>query len=276
MIDPLLLYGDGLLHAGGAHVRLSDGTTLPLPLDRYLGPPDSTDKRLLQVLRGPVLDVCCGPGRHLHALAAQGVFALGVDLSPVAVALARGRGTRAIVASIFDELPGAGSWRSALLLDGNIGIGGSPTRLLARIERLLRKDGVLLIELESPAVSTGPTFARIETCDEVSSWFRWARVSIADLAWLAGAAGFRVQSSWSLAGRFFARLRLQSRGQTVEHFAQDLSHTQRREQPLEETADPAAADPRGLERHRAPSRRVDHRPRVDIRGELVALDQTTV
>jgi SAM-dependent methyltransferase len=208
MIDPLSLYGDGLLHARGAHVRLRDGAVLALPLDRYLGPPDATDVRLLDGLRGPVLDVGCGPGRHLHALAAKGVFALGVDLSPVAVALARGRGTNAIVASIFDELPGAGGWRSALLLDGNIGIGGSPTRLLARIERLLRGDGELLIELERPGVPTGATFARIETTDGVSNWFRWARVSIADLEWLAQAAGFRIDSSWSLGGRFFARLRL--------------------------------------------------------------------
>jgi SAM-dependent methyltransferase len=208
MIDPLSLYGDGLLSAQAARVRLSDGTMLPLPLDRYLGPPDSTDERLLRGLRGPVLDVGCGPGRHLHALAAQGVFALGVDLSPVAVAVARGRGTRAIVASIFEELPGGGMWRSALLLDGNVGIGGSPTRLLTRIARLLRNDGELLIELEPPGAETGATLARIETADGVSSWFRWARVSTSDLEWLARAAGFRVQSSWSLAGRYFARLRL--------------------------------------------------------------------
>lgn len=208
MIDPLSLYGERLLRAGEAQVRLRDGTRLPLPLERYLGPADPTDELLLQGLRGPVLDVGCGPGRHLHALAGQGVFALGVDLSPVAVELARGRGTRAIVASIFDELPGAGGWRNALLLDGNVGIGGSPTRLLVRIRKLLRDDGELLLELEPSDVRTGATFARIETCDGVSSWFRWARVSISDLEWLANAADFRVRSSWSLAGRFFARLRL--------------------------------------------------------------------
>jgi SAM-dependent methyltransferase len=276
MIDPLSLYGDGLLHVGEAHVRLRDGTTLPLPLDRYLGPPDATDQRLLNDLTGPVLDVGCGPGRHLHALASQGVFALGVDLSPVAVALARGRGTRAIVASIFDELPGAGRWRSALLLDGNIGIGGSPSRLLARIERLLRDDGELLIELEPPGVATGATLARVETCDGVSSWFRWARVSIADLPWLADTAGFWVQSSWSLAGRFFARLGLQGRGQAIEHLAVDLSHADRREQPLEDPADPAAADPRGLERDRAAGRCIHHGPGGGERRQLVALDEPAV
>src|SRR6202034_4319810 len=117
LMHPLRLYADGLRHPGEHRARFSDGTVMPLPLDRYLGPADATDERLLVDVRGPVLDVGCGPGRHLHALAARGVFALGVDLSPVAVELARGGGARAIVASIFDELPGAGSWQSALLLD---------------------------------------------------------------------------------------------------------------------------------------------------------------
>jgi SAM-dependent methyltransferase len=212
MIHPLRLYGDGLRrssarwHGSDARLRLRDGTTLPLPLDRYLGSADATDERLLRDLRGPVLDVGCGPGRHLHALAARGVFALGVDLSPAAVELATGRGARAVVASIFDELPGSGRWRSALLLDGNIGIGGAPARLLARIGVLLRKDGELLAELGSPREPTGAMLVRIETDHGVSSWFPWARVSVGDLDRLARSSGFRVRERASLNGRWFARL----------------------------------------------------------------------
>ncbi len=127
------MYDAGLRQGAGTgirhYARLRDGTAVPLPLERYLGPADTTDEQLLDGLTGPVLDVGCGPGRHLRALANRGVFALGVDLSPVAVELAVGHGGRAIVGDIFDELPGGGTWRSALLLDGNIGIGGSPVRL---------------------------------------------------------------------------------------------------------------------------------------------------
>ncbi len=213
MIHPLRLYADGLRRAraggwpgSGASLRLRDGTTLPLPLDRYLGPADATDQQLLRDLHGPVLDVGCGPGRHLHALAARGVFALGVDLSPAAVELATGRGARAVVASIFDELPGSGRWRSALLLDGNIGIGGAPARLLARIGMLLREDGELLLELGSPGEPTGSMLVRIETDRGVSSWFPWARVSVTDLDRVARSGGFCVRERSSLSGRWFARL----------------------------------------------------------------------
>src|SRR5438067_1995306 len=105
MTPPLSIYAEGLRRAGtpgtSARVRLADGTVQPLALDRYIADADRVDERLLADVRGPVLDVGCGPGRHLQALARRGVFALGVDISPMAVGLARGRGARAIVGSIF-------------------------------------------------------------------------------------------------------------------------------------------------------------------------------
>ena len=160
------MYGDGLRAAARSRpepcARLRDGTVFTLPLGQWLGQADATDERLLDGLEGPVLDVGCGAGRHLRALAARGVFALGVDLSPVAVALANDGGGRAIVGDIFQEVPGAGSWSCALLLDGNIGIGGSPVRLLERIGALLKPDGEVLVEIESPAGCTCLTEARIE------------------------------------------------------------------------------------------------------------------
>ncbi len=220
MISPLRMYGDGLRAGPGAdrrqYARLLDGTALSLPFERYLGSADSADEQLLNGLCGPVLDVGCGPGRHLHALAAQGVFALGVDLSPVAVEIAVEGGGRAIVGDIFDELPGGGTWRSALLLDGNIGIGGSPVRLLARIGALLDEAGELLVELEPPDGATCCTRARLESDGVQSAWFPWARVAVPAIAQIAAAGGFRAAEVWPLAGRWFARLRHDHRrpGQT--------------------------------------------------------------
>lgn len=204
------MYAEGLLAPAGSGrprlARLSDGTVLALPIDRYLGPADETDEQALEGLQGPVLDVGCGPGRHLHVLARRSIFALGVDLSPVAVDLARGGGGHAIVASVFDDLPGAGTWKSALLLDGNIGIGGAPARLLARIAALLHPEGHLLVELDSPSTGTTSTRARLETADAASAWFPWARVAAPDIAAAAGAGGFEVAGQWTRGARWFARL----------------------------------------------------------------------
>jgi SAM-dependent methyltransferase len=211
MVNPLRVYADCL--TGGSRVgdgalvlRLGDGTVAPVALARWLAPADQTDEILLSAIRGPVLDVGCGPGRHLHALARRGVFALGVDLSPVAVGLARDRGGRAIVGSIFDEVPGAGTWRTALLLDGNIGIGGAPERLLARVRALLSPGGELLVELDPPGARTGTLSARLETARDVSRWFPWARVSFDDIDAVADASGYGILRRWQHRSRWFALL----------------------------------------------------------------------
>ena len=114
----------------------------------------------------------CGPGRHVRALAHRGVLAVGVDVSAAAVSLARSRGTLALRASVFDHIPGAGSWRSALLLDGNIGIGGSPTLLLRRIGSLLAPAGEVLTELAAPGTGVAIEIVRLEHGATRSDWFR--------------------------------------------------------------------------------------------------------
>jgi SAM-dependent methyltransferase len=206
------LYGEALLAGRGAPnpvVTLSDGERFPLAVSRYLGPADAADRELLDGVSGPVLDVGCGPGRHLHALAARGIFALGVDLSPAAVRLAVGRGGRAIVGDVFDELPGAGTWRTVLLLDGNIGIGGCPARLLARLAALVHPKGELLVELDPPHVRTRRLRARLERDGQASAWFRWARVGAPAVGAVAREGGLRVAEAWCAHDRWFARLRAQ-------------------------------------------------------------------
>jgi SAM-dependent methyltransferase len=200
--------------AGGApmQVRFADGSLAPFPVARYVGAADPYDHELLTGIAGPVLDVGCGPGRHLRALTAQGVYALGVDLSPLAVEFARRGGARAVVGDVFGEVPGDGEWATTLLLDGNIGIGGSPTRLLTRLGSLLKADGTVLAELEAPDSDTATTLARIESDHEVSHWFPWARVSVLEIGALAGLAGMGVERTWQCGERFFASLRSVSGG----------------------------------------------------------------
>jgi SAM-dependent methyltransferase len=169
------LYGATLRRGGALLLRDAAGGVRRLPLDAWLGAAGAVDERVLARARGPVLDVGCGPGRHVHALARRGVLAVGVDVSPVAVALARRRGATVLEASIFDRLPGAGRWRSALLLDGNIGIGGRPDALLRRLVALLAPGGLVLAELEAPGTSIQPGRVRLEDGEATSDWFAWAR-----------------------------------------------------------------------------------------------------
>jgi SAM-dependent methyltransferase len=190
-----------------AQVRCFDGTSTPLPLERWVAAADRVDTELLAGLDGPVLDIGCGPGRHVAALAAAGTDSLGLDLSPVAVRVARGRGGEAIPGSIFADVPRSGRWRTALLLDGNVGIGGDPASLLRRTRELLARGGTAIVELDPPGAPTERTRVRLEAPGLVSEWFAWARVGADGIAPLARAAGLLAGPGQQAGGRWFARLR---------------------------------------------------------------------
>src|SRR4051794_24986558 len=198
---------DGSGPAPRGRIRLADGRLEPLPLDRWLAPADAADLAILERVAGPVLDLGCGPGRHLAALRALGKRGLGVDLSPVAVRLARGRGADAISGSLWAGVPGARSWRTVLLLDGNIGIGGAPAALLRRAGDLLASGGAIVVETDPPGAPTHRVRIRLEAPGVVSEWFRWARVGADDAAATARRAGFAVTDTRELSGRTFVTLR---------------------------------------------------------------------
>ena len=199
------LYAEALAGDDASLVcRDAQGRSRRLPLRRWLGAAGAVDERVLERAVGPVLDVGCGPGRHISALARRGVLALGVDVSPAAVRLARARGATAIERSIFDRLPGAGTWGSALLLDGNIGIGGRPAALLERVAGLLAPGGRLLLELDPPGAGTVTRQLRLERGGTASEWFAWAHVGVDALDGHAAAAGLAVHDRWCDGGRWFA------------------------------------------------------------------------
>jgi SAM-dependent methyltransferase len=201
-----LLYGRLLASAvSGAAIRQSDGRVEPLQIERWLADADAVDEEILAAVEAPVLDLGCGPGRHLAALRAAGKRGLGVDLSPVAVEIARGRGAEAINASLWSQIPGR--WRTVLLLDGNIGIGGAPTLLLRRAGQLLAAGGTILVEVDPPGSPTQRVRVRLEAPGVVSEWFRWARVGVDGIDAVARRAGFAVADVRALAGRTFVTLR---------------------------------------------------------------------
>lgn len=200
------LYARGL-DGEDLYVRAEDGVLTALPLERWLGPLGRADHRALAAALPPVLDVGCGPGRHVGMLARSGMLALGVDAAPAAARHARDRGAAVLVGSIFDRVPGAGRWGSALLLDGNIGIGGRPDLLLGRVKALLAPGGLVICELSGPATDTRRELVRLEHRDgSRSGWFPWARVSVSDIEPLARHAGLRVHDRFSEEDRWFGIL----------------------------------------------------------------------
>jgi SAM-dependent methyltransferase len=187
--------------------RSEDGRTEPLSIERWVEPVDAGDTEILAGVTGPVLDIGCGPGRHVAALRGSGVAALGVDLSPIAVRVTRQRGGDAVPGSIFADVPGAGRWQTALLLDGNIGIGGDPALLLRRVRELLAPGGSAVVELDPPGVRTERIRVRLEAPGVISEWFPWARAGVDGIGVPAIAAGLDPAPPRRAGNRWYVHLR---------------------------------------------------------------------
>ena len=108
---------------------------------------------------------------------------------------------------VFGPVPDAGRWRTALLLDGNLGIGGDPVALLRRVAALLATERHASW---SRPTRPGPAWrraaVRLDDGRLLSEPFPWARVGIDALAGVARAAGLGVAASWDDDGRWFAQL----------------------------------------------------------------------
>ena len=185
-------------------LRCDDGRPLPAPADRWFRDAEPAEERALAGVRGPTLDVGCGPGRHVLALAQRGVPTLGIDITRRALHHARARGVPVLERCVFEHVPGAGRWQSALLLDGNIGIGGNPVLLLQRVRELLAPDGRILVEVEPPGGASDRRRVRFEIEGNTGPWFHWISVDVDGLNNVAGGADLRVHTLWCDNDRWFA------------------------------------------------------------------------
>jgi glycosyltransferase A (GT-A) superfamily protein (DUF2064 family) len=188
----------------------TDGRTVPSlsAVDRWRAPADAVDRLALSRCEGPVLDIGCGPGRIVTALAERGIPALGVDVSAQAVLLATERGAPALRRPVQEPLPGEGRWGSVLLMDGNIGIGGAPDVLLRRCAELVRPEGLVLVEVDPDDYldDLAPIVLRSDS-GRRSRPLPWARVGSRAVLRHALAADLLATEDWRAEGRAFLAFR---------------------------------------------------------------------
>lgn len=188
-------------------LQTAAGVRQQLPTRRWFGLADitasdrSVDDELTRHCDGPTVDLGCGPGRLVDRLVRRGITALGVDISPMAVAVTRMRGGPAIQRDMFAALPGAGRWSYAILADGNIGIGGDPHRTLRRTRSLLHEGGVAVVEFGSRGTGIVSSPIRLETAAGFGPWYPWATVGVECAQRLGAAVGLRVLREVEIAGR---------------------------------------------------------------------------
>ena len=175
----------------GAPARLvrGDGVEIELATHRWRAAAAGEDSWLLDRCTGTVIDLGCGPGRLVAALAARGLSVLGVDLSAVAQRHCRRRRVPMVCRDVFGPLPGEGRWDHVLLVDGNIGIGGHPERLLRRAAALLRPGGTVLVETDARPDALWRGSVRVATAAGPGAPLSWACAGADALTGLAAVVG---------------------------------------------------------------------------------------
>jgi len=111
------LYEHALAGWARPEIEHADGSRRPLPVEGWLHESPG-DKSILDRCEGPTLDIGSGPGRLTVALSERGIPALGIDITPYAVGLARSSGALVLLRDVFDRVPGTGRWTTVLLADG--------------------------------------------------------------------------------------------------------------------------------------------------------------
>jgi SAM-dependent methyltransferase len=176
-------------------IRLSDGGLRILPVHQWLGgsgTDEQFDDAVVAMCNGPTIDLGCGPGRLVARLIRRGVPALGVDRSATAIRLAGRCGAPALLGDVFQPLPGMGYWQTVLLIDGNVGLGGDPRRILSRAAELLGRGGRCVAEFDAESIGIRASWIRLESARQVGPWFRWAWVGLDSAAMLAREVGLRI------------------------------------------------------------------------------------
>ena len=190
-------------------IRHQDGRLQRLPVHDWLigSRTDSVfDRAIVDMCSGPTIDLGCGPGRLVAGLVRRGVPALGVDQSVCATELARGSCVPVLCRDMFGPLPGTGRWHTALLADGNVGLGGDPWRVLQRAGELLRRGGECLAEFDTGKRGIDSQWVRLESADAIGPWFRWASVGLDCAARIAADVGFVMRAVHPIGDRVIASL----------------------------------------------------------------------
>lgn len=148
--------GDAPVH------RRDDDETWDAVVGWYFAPPDEwpdLERAFVDQTRGRTLDVGCGVGRTALYVQRRGRDVVGVDRSPLALAVARARGLRHAVATDMRDLGVRDAFDTLLVLGGQLGAPGSQFGLRATLRELAgvtAEDGRLVADLMDPTAVDDP------------------------------------------------------------------------------------------------------------------------
>lgn len=109
---------------------------------------DLLDRTAMELVKGRVLDIGCGVGRHSLYLQKRGFDVLGIDSSPLAIKICKMRGLKKAKVMPIEEVNFKPSHFGTIIMMGsNFGLFGSfkkAKRLLKKFHRMTSKNGLII------------------------------------------------------------------------------------------------------------------------------------
>jgi len=117
----------------------------------------ANEKKALQFVRGKVLDVGCGAGRHLLYFQEQGIDIVGIDVSLLALKVCQERGAKSVILRSIGEVNkfNKEEFGTILMMDNNFGLFGSfdnARKLLNDMYEITTDNGLIIADSTDPDV----------------------------------------------------------------------------------------------------------------------------
>jgi len=118
------------------------------------------EQKAMLFVKGRVLDIGCGAGRHSLHLQRRGFDVIGIDVSPLALKVCRERGLKKLKLMALENISfKPESFDTILMMGNNFGLVGNfkkAKRLLTRFHRMTSKNGLIIASSNDPYKTDNP------------------------------------------------------------------------------------------------------------------------
>ena len=207
---------DGLMDPGSLEMYFTEYPAWP-----------AIEQQMPKFVRGRVLDVGCGAGRHTLHIQSFGLEVVGIDKSPLAVELTKQRGAKQAYAISLDGLvrrssyvtngvPDLGIFDSVIMMGHNIGLlhnWNEGRKILKGLHRMTSANARIIGTTRTPSETTNPDHLayqkwnreqgrmpgqirfRIRHQKLVGDWMYYLFLSEEELRGLASGTGWRLETT---------------------------------------------------------------------------------
>ncbi|MFX1562394.1 MAG: class I SAM-dependent methyltransferase [Promethearchaeota archaeon] len=172
-------------------------------------------KKAMEFVKGRVLDIGCGAGRHSLYLQKKGFDVLGIDCSPLAIKVCKLRGVkRAKVMSIEEVILTSSSFDTILMLGNNFSVFNNfekAKKLLKKLQLITSRNALIIAETRDPYKTNDPVYleyyklnkrkgrmsgqlkCRVRFRKFATRWFDWLMVSKEEMKEILNGTGWKIR-----------------------------------------------------------------------------------